>query len=176
MTRLDSTADAPRSDKARFVACLVLVIGTLATMVSIDLVLPAIPMLPSLLGGDAQAAQYVLATYMGGSSVGLILFGAIAHRVDARRLLGWSLVAYAIVSGLAAFATDIWTLNAIRVVQGATSAGAAVLPNRTPTVRTEVNSFQFIRLPIFGTVTNAFSLPQSGEIPNRNPAHSALRL
>ena len=128
MTRLDSTADAPRSDKARFVACLVLVIGTLATMVSIDLVLPAIPMLPSLLGGDAQAAQYVLATYMGGSSVGLILFGAIAHRVDARRLLGWSLVAYAIVSGLAAFATDIWTLNAIRVVQGATSAGAAVLP------------------------------------------------
>lgn len=128
MPRPDSIADENRPARQRMLACLVLVVGTLATMVSIDLVLPAIPALPSLLGGDAQAAQYVLATYMGGSSIGLILFGSTAQRFDARILLGGSLIAYATVSALAAFATDIWTLNAIRVVQGATSAGAAVLP------------------------------------------------
>ncbi|BCP54360.1 MFS transporter [Kaistia sp. 32K] len=128
MSPSDSTLVDSHTARERMVACLVLVIGTLATMVSIDLVLPAIPALPSLLGGDAQAAQYVLATYMGGSSIGLILFGSIAQRFDARLLLGGSLLAYAAVSLLAAFSTDIWTLNAIRVVQGATSAGAAVLP------------------------------------------------
>jgi DHA1 family bicyclomycin/chloramphenicol resistance-like MFS transporter len=128
MNQADSHTDEVRTSRERMLACLVVVIGTLSTMVSIDLVLPAIPTLPSLLGGDPQAAQYVLATYMGGSSIGLILFGSIAHRFDARMLLAWSLLAYAIVSALAAFATDIWTLNAIRVVQGATSAGAAVLP------------------------------------------------
>jgi DHA1 family bicyclomycin/chloramphenicol resistance-like MFS transporter len=128
MNQADSHTDKTRTSRERMLACLVVVIATLSTMVSIDLVLPAIPTLPSLLGGDPQAAQYVLATYMGGSSIGLILFGSIAHRFDARMLLAWSLLAYAIVSALAAFATDIWTLNAIRVVQGATSAGAAVLP------------------------------------------------
>jgi len=128
MNRPDSPAGEGPSSRERMLACLVVVVGTLATMVSIDLVLPAIPTLPSLLGGDPQAAQYVLATYMGGSSIGLVLFGAIAHRFDARLLLAGSLLAYAIVSALAALATDIWTLNAIRIVQGATSAGAAVLP------------------------------------------------
>jgi len=124
----DSAVDEARTSRERMLACLIVIIATLSTMVSIDLVLPAIPTLPSLLGGDPQAAQYVLATYMGGSSIGLILFGSIAHRFDARKLLAWSLLAYAIVSALAALSTDIWTLNAIRVVQGATSAGAAVLP------------------------------------------------
>ena len=70
MNQADSHTDEVRTSRERMLACLVVVIGTLSTMVSIDLVLPAIPTLPSLLGGDPQAAQYVLATYMGGSSIG----------------------------------------------------------------------------------------------------------
>lgn len=117
---------APLAD--RILASVLVLAAAVATTAAIDLVLPAVPALPSLIGGDPQAAQYVIAAYMGGSTLGMIAFGSFAHKFDARILLAWSLVAFALLSAAAAMTTNIWALNFVRVLQGVASAGAAVLP------------------------------------------------
>ena len=92
-----------------------------------DLVLPAIPSLPSYLGGNASTAQLVLAAFTGGSAIGLIAFGELANRVNQTYLLIGSLAAYATLSFCASFASDIESLIAWRFVQGLSCACAAVV-------------------------------------------------
>ena len=42
-----------------------------------DLVLPAVPSLPAALGGTPARAQLVLAAYVAGTGLGLLLFGEL---------------------------------------------------------------------------------------------------
>ncbi|ATB33205.1 MFS transporter [Melittangium boletus] len=91
-----------------------------------DLVLPAVPMLPKLLGGTAEAAQLVLAAFTAGAAFGLLLFGELGARFDQRRLLVLSLTAYAAVSALCAMSPSLDVLIGLRFVQGAAGAAAAV--------------------------------------------------
>ncbi len=106
------------------------VLVTAATIVGLagtDLVLPAVPSLPSVLGGDTAQAQQVLAAFVLGSAVGLLLFGRLAARFDARDVLAWSLAAYGASSLLALACTSLEALVALRVVQGVAGSAAAVL-------------------------------------------------
>lgn len=106
---------------------LALVIGcTVLGLAGTDLVLPAVPTLPDTLGGSVATAQLVLATFVAGAGLGLILFGELGARFDQRRLLLASLAAYAVFSALAALAETLSQLIAIRFVQGLASAAAAV--------------------------------------------------
>lgn len=103
-----------------------IVSGTVLGIAGTDLILPAIPSLPAALGGTAEQAQLVLATYVLGTLVGLLAFGELGARLDPRRLLVGSLSLFAITSLAAVFVDSLELLILIRFVQGAFGAGPAV--------------------------------------------------
>lgn len=103
-----------------------IVAGTVLGIAGTDLVLPAVPLLPEALGGSPATAQLVLAAFVAGSGMGLLLFGEIGARFDQRGLLAGSLLLYAALSGAAAASTSLDHLVALRFVQGAAGSAAAV--------------------------------------------------
>ena len=103
-----------------------IVSGTVLGLAGTNLVLPAVPSLPAILGGSLEQAQLVLASFVAGSACGLLLFGALGARFDQRVLLVASLLAYGLLSALAAMSGSLKILIGIAFVQGMTSAAAAV--------------------------------------------------
>lgn len=103
-----------------------LLAGTTLGLAGTDLVLPAITVLPDALGGSAALAQGVLAAYVAGAGAGLVGFGELGARFDQRNLLVASLLAFAGLSLMAPLAPDMNTLIALRFLQGAAGAAAAV--------------------------------------------------
>lgn len=103
-----------------------LVAGTILGFAGTDLVLPAVPILPETLGGGPAHAQFVLAAYVAGFSVGLIAFGALGDRFSATRLLVVSTAAFAATSFGCALAPNIGVLVAMRFAHGAAASAAAV--------------------------------------------------
>lgn len=100
--------------------------GTALGLAGTDLVLPAVPMLPSVLSGTAERAQLVLAAFTAGAAAGLLLFGELGARFDQRRVLIVSLLAYAAISGFCSLSPNLDALIALRFAQGAAGAAAAV--------------------------------------------------
>jgi len=122
-------ADKPASMKAvsaPSLAFFLLLLGTTLGLAGTDLVLPAVPGLPDVLGGTAAMAQMVLAAFVAGTCVGLILFGELGARMDQRSLLVASLLAYAAVSLACAHAPGLPALVALRFLQGLAGSAAAV--------------------------------------------------
>jgi predicted MFS family arabinose efflux permease len=111
---------------SRSLALGLIVASTVLGLMGTDLVLPAVPSLPEALGGDAAAAQLVLAAYVAGTAAGLLAFGALGDRFGTRALLIGSLLLTGIVSLACAAAPDIFTLIALRALQGAVASGPAV--------------------------------------------------
>ena len=107
-------------------ACILVVLGTVLALSGIDLVLPAIPTLHEALPGSEEAAQLVIACFIGGSASGLLLFGMLGERYGRRRCLVFALLAYGLLSGAATLSPDMWTLLGIRFFQGLASAAPAV--------------------------------------------------
>jgi MFS family permease len=104
-----------------------LVVGsTIVGLMGTDLVLPAVPHLPEVLGGDPARAQLVLAAYVGGSCLGLLGFGVLGDRVATPRLFIGSLLGTAVLSLACAKAPTIGALIALRAVQGIVASGPAV--------------------------------------------------
>ena len=103
-----------------------IVASTVLGLMGTDLVLPAVPSLPEALGGDAATAQLVLAAYVTGTAVGLLVYGALGDRFGTRALLIGSLLLTSALSFACAAAPDIRTLVALRAVQGAVASGPAV--------------------------------------------------
>ena len=105
---------------------LLIVAGTVIGIAGTDLVLPAIPGLPAVLGGDLERAQLVLASFPAGSAAGLLLFGELGARFDQRRLLALSLCTYGLLSLGCRFSPTLDLLILLRFAQGAAGAAAAV--------------------------------------------------
>jgi len=103
-----------------------LVCGTVIGLAGIDLVLPAIPSLPSSISGSIESAQLVLATFAAGTAIGLLIFGELGARFDQRSLLIGSLVLYSGLSYMASQSPTISQLVAIRFFQGLASSAPAV--------------------------------------------------
>ena len=120
------TAIMRASSSTAVVAFALIACATALGVAGVDLVLPAVPSLPGALGGTAAQAQLTLASYVAGTSVGLLIFGALGAYFDARKALVCSLALYGLVSLVAAFMPTLMTLVAIRFVQGAVSAAPAV--------------------------------------------------
>jgi DHA1 family bicyclomycin/chloramphenicol resistance-like MFS transporter len=117
----------PTGRPLRSVPAFVLVMsGTVLGIAGTDLVLPAVPSLPAALGGSPAQAQLVLAAFVAGTALGLLLFGELGARFDQRWLLASSLAAYGLVSTAAARAPSLEALVGLRVVQGAAGSAAAV--------------------------------------------------
>ena len=103
-----------------------LILGTTLGIAGTDLVLPAIPTLPDTLGGSQAVAQLVLAAFVVGGCVGLILYGELGAHFDQRNLLVWSFVAYALLSLGCILAPSMTVLVGLRFLQGLTGSAAAV--------------------------------------------------
>ena len=78
--------------------------ATVLGIAGTDLVLPAVPSLPAVLGGSPTQAQLVLAAFVAGTALGLLLFGELGAHFDQRWLLAGSLAAYGLVSAAAGLA------------------------------------------------------------------------
>ena len=103
-----------------------LVCSTVLGIAGTDLVLPAVPTLPDVLGGDLERAQLVLAAFVAGSACGLLGFGALGARFDQRRVLCASLLGYSLVSAIAGLSPSLDLLIGLRFLQGAAGSAAAV--------------------------------------------------
>lgn len=110
----------------RGITLALVVASTVLGLMGTDLILPAVPHLPDALGGDATAAQFVLAAYVAGTCVGLLAFGAASDGVPTRWLFAGSLFATAVVSAACGLASSLESLIALRFVLGAAAAGPAV--------------------------------------------------
>ncbi|MCP5183089.1 MAG: MFS transporter [Pseudomonadales bacterium] len=103
-----------------------LLASAVVCLAATDLVLPAIPVLPDVLGGTPATAQYVMAGFALGSAIGLIGFGELGARFSQHRLLVLALAFYALVSWLASRATELNELSFLRLLQGMFAAAPAV--------------------------------------------------
>jgi MFS transporter, DHA1 family, multidrug resistance protein len=104
----------------------ILILCATLSLAGTDLVLPAVPQLPSLFATNEATAQWVLAAYVGGSGFGLLLFGRLADHFERKTLLVSSLAAFALASLGCALSPSIGVLIALRFVQGAAAAAAPV--------------------------------------------------
>lgn len=103
-----------------------IVIGTVAGLAATDLVLPAIPILPSVVAGTAESAQWVLAGFALGTGVGLLIFGELGSRYRIVDLLIASLLAFAVLSVAATRVGSLVELSAVRFFQGIAASAPAV--------------------------------------------------
>lgn len=118
--------DPTRVSRDRRLAFAMIVAGTVIGIAGTDLVLPAVPGMPAALGGDLARAQLVLAAFVAGSATGLVIFGSLGALFDQRKVLVTSLLAYGTVSAVAAASPSLDMLIALRFLQGAAGAAAAV--------------------------------------------------
>ena len=105
---------------------LLLIICSVLGLAGTDLVLPAVPSLPDSLEGTVAQSQLVLAAFVAGGALGLLLFGELGARLDQRRLLLLSLAGYAATSLVAIGVDTLQGLIIVRFFQGISSAAAAV--------------------------------------------------
>ena len=91
---MTSSNPEPGAAKATILVIVLLVIASVLSLAGTDLVLPAVPQLPTALGGTTSQAQLVLAAYSLGSGCGLLTFGALGARYDQRWVLLASLIGF----------------------------------------------------------------------------------
>ncbi len=66
----------------------------------------------------AVEANWLVTMTLVGAVLGGILFGQLADRVGRVKVLSWTILLFAIFTGLCAFATGFWDLLAYRTVAG----------------------------------------------------------
>jgi len=136
-----------KSHVARLLACSLIVTGTVIGLAGIDLVLPSVPDLPEIFNAGLGETQLVLAAYVGGASVGFLIFGILASRMDRRILFLGSVASFGLLSFLCILSPDIWTLVALRFLQGlASSAPAVIAPGMIRQLFSEIGAVRAISL------------------------------
>ncbi|UTW54844.1 MFS transporter [Kordiimonas sp. SCSIO 12610] len=123
----DESIQETTSLNAALAAFFLIVTGTILALAGIDLILPTVPDFPAIFSTSTVKAQYVLAVFVAGTCAGLFLFASISKHFERRTLFAGSLLAYALFSAAAAYASSIDILIIIRFLQGAASSGASVL-------------------------------------------------
>ena len=94
---------------------------------SMDMYLPALPIVATDLNTSASLAQLSLTACLIGLAAGQLIFGPLSDIKGRKRPLLYTLAIYAIVSALCAFSTNIWVFVALRFVQGFTGAAGIVI-------------------------------------------------
>lgn len=102
-------------------------LGSVLGLSGIDLVLPSIPSLPDILGGDQTRSQFVIASFVAGTAIGMIVFGAVSSNISTSNLLFISLTLYALSSVACSFSPSLDVLIVLRFLQGMASSAPAVL-------------------------------------------------
>lgn len=105
---------------------LLIAAGPVCGLAATDLILPAIPMLPTVLQGTAEAAQWVLAAFAFGTGVGLLVFGELGARYKVGSVLVYSLFAFAGLSFVATQTGTLTEMSTVRFFQGIAASAAPV--------------------------------------------------
>lgn len=108
---------------------MVIMLGSLTAFgpLSMDMYLPALPNLAIDLNTTASLTQVSLTACLIGLAAGQLVFGPLSDIRGRRKPLIFTLVAYAIVSMLAAFSPNIWVFIMLRFLQGFTGAAGIVI-------------------------------------------------
>ena len=107
----------------------VLLLGSLTAFgpLSMDMYLPALPIVAVDLQTTTSLAQLSLTACLIGLAVGQLIFGPLSDIKGRRRPLVFTLIVYAIASVLCAFSTSIGVFIALRFIQGLTGAAGIVI-------------------------------------------------
>jgi DHA1 family bicyclomycin/chloramphenicol resistance-like MFS transporter len=108
---------------------LIIILGSLAAFgpLSIDMYLPALPLLSRDLGASASAAQLTLSACLVGLALGQLLAGPLSDSLGRRRPLLVGLLAYILASLLCTTVPSITLLIGLRLIQGLAGAAGIVI-------------------------------------------------
>ncbi|MGM9480632.1 MFS transporter [Roseateles sp. NT4] len=119
----------PASASIRTILPLAFVTGV--SMAAMDLYLPAVPALQTGMGISVPLAQATIAVYLAGLAGAQLLWGELLNRLGPRLSIEIGLALLVLTSLGCAFAPNIETLLALRLLQGVSAAAATVV---APTV------------------------------------------
>lgn len=129
-----SSTPSGRADDAR----LIVTLGALVALgpLSIDAYVPGLPKLTRDLGASVSGAQLTITACLVGLAVGQLLAGPLSDALGRRRPLIAGLALYTAAGLSCALAADVWTLVALRLVQGIGGACGLVIANAVVRDRT----------------------------------------
>ncbi|WP_155287052.1 multidrug effflux MFS transporter [Lacticaseibacillus zhaodongensis] len=106
-----------------------ILLGTLSAFgpLSMDLYLPALPMMQTSLHTSAALAQLTITASLVGMAAGQLIFGPLSDRYGRRKPLLAGLILFAVCSLLIAWQSNIWVLIGLRVLQGVGGSAGQVL-------------------------------------------------
>ena len=98
----------------------VVVLGALSAFgpLSIDMYLPGLPSVGSDLSASASATALTLTACIFGLGAGGLIAGPVSDAVGRMRPLVLGVAAFSLAGFACAFAQDVWTLSALRLIQG----------------------------------------------------------
>ncbi len=113
--------------------CTVLPLATItaASMLTMDLYLPAVPTMQLDLGITVAQGQLTIAIFLLGLAASQLVWGELLHRIGPRRCVQTGLLALILTSFGCALAPDLTMLLGLRLVQGIAAGAATVV---VPTV------------------------------------------
>ncbi|MEC1179661.1 multidrug effflux MFS transporter [Metasolibacillus meyeri] len=125
MNQLHTKSEKIHSKKLWFV----LILGSLTAFgpLSMDMYLPALPLVAKDLETTASLVQMSITSCLLGLAFGQLIFGPLSDIHGRRRPLLFTLLVYAVASLLCAFSTSIWMFIALRFVQGFAGAAGIVI-------------------------------------------------
>lgn len=108
---------------------IVILLGMLTAIgpISMDMYLPALPVVADDMNTSASLVQLSLTTCLIGLAAGQLMFGPLSDIRGRKKPLIYSLVIYAVVSALLAFTTSIGIFIVLRFIQGFTGAAGIVI-------------------------------------------------
>lgn len=110
---------------------IVVILGLLAMLMplSIDMYLPALPVIASEFGVPAGSAQMTLSTYIFGFAIGQLFYGPLSDSFGRKPVVLGGTLVFACAAAGCALAWSIDALIAIRFVHGLSAAAASVVIN-----------------------------------------------
>lgn len=108
---------------------IVILLGMLTAIgpISMDMYLPALPVVADDMGASVSLTQLSLTACLVGLAAGQLIFGPLSDIKGRKSPLMYTLLIYAAVSVLMAFTTSIWIFICLRFIQGFTGAAGIVI-------------------------------------------------
>jgi DHA1 family bicyclomycin/chloramphenicol resistance-like MFS transporter len=123
-----STARHPAATRRTGLLVTVVLGGLTATPpLAMDMYLPSLPEVTRTLHAPAATVQLTLTSCLAGMALGQLVVGPMSDRWGRRRPLLAGLAVYLLATALCAFAPDVGTLVAFRLVQGLAGAAGIVI-------------------------------------------------
>ncbi|WP_101298003.1 MFS transporter [Halegenticoccus soli] len=125
MTATTTADETPESTGVpwRSPAVQIVLLSTALAPLGVPLVSPALPVIRDTFGVTDATASLLISSYFVAGIVLSPFIGALADRLGRKRVLVWSLAAFGLTGGAAAFAPTFEAVLALRAIGGVASAG-----------------------------------------------------